>query len=96
MIVTVPIEDGYLYKLKEDVIGVGTYTDEMLMLLEPDNTTTSHSNGMIALSYLRGKYTPKYYLAPCKPRVVVIKEDKLSKFKNHLKLKGVHPIAQNI
>ena len=99
MILTSPIPDGYIFNQCGEVIGVGTYTEEDFFLLETDNTTSTHSNGMAALGYMRMKYTPEYYKVPLKsyniiePRVSETRHD-LSKFKHHQSLVGVHPLAK--
>ena len=51
MILTSPTPDGYIFNQCGEVIGVGTYTEEDFFLLETDNTTSTHSNGMAALGY---------------------------------------------
>ena len=87
--------DGFIYNLKGEVIGIGTYTGTEFILLESDNTTSTHYNGMTAMSYLRNKYTPEYYTMPLKKSNIVIPREtnKLSKYKAHPALEGVHPLA---
>jgi len=99
MILTSPTPDGYIFNFRGEVIGIGTYTEEDFFLLETDNTTSTHSNGMAALGYMRMKYTPEYYKVPVKsynniqPRISETKHD-LTKFKQHQALVGVFPLAK--
>lgn len=100
MILTTTTANGYTFDLRGEMIAVGTYSNDGFILLETDNTCTSHTNGMQALGYLRGKYTPEYYKMPVKPQNVIhprtTEEQKridMSRFSGHNALKGVHPLA---
>jgi hypothetical protein len=98
MILSNPTPDGYIFSLKDETIGVGTYTDDGFTLLECDNSTSTHRNGMLALVHLRVKHTPEFYNVPVKPHNLImprVKEvaNKLERYYNHPALKDVYPLA---
>ena len=96
MISTAPTTDGYIFYHSGEVIAVGNYTGGNFTLLETDNTTTNHPNGMIAMSYCRKKYTPEYYNIPVKnpiPERVADARQRLEQYKKHFALQDVHPVV---
>lgn len=99
MITSTPTPDGYIFNLRDETIGVGSYAgDDGFILLEKDDTTSKHRNGMLALVHLRQKYTPEFYLQPVKRDVFMPvdkqnERSKLSKYVEHASLKGVHPLV---
>lgn len=96
MISTAPTTDGYIFYNSGEIVAVGSYTGGDFLLLETDNTTTNHRNGMIAMSYCRRKYTPEYYTMPVKhpiPERVADARQKFEQYKKHFALQGVHPVV---
>ena len=88
MITTSPTDDGYIFYNKGAVVAIGNYGGGEFTLLETDNSTTTHPNGMVAMSLLRSKYTPDFYLQPVSPKHDIV-------FTN-IKKYSKHPALINI
>ena len=90
------IEDGYEFYNGDQLIAVGIYSSIGFEVAENDNGVSVHPNGVVALSYLRHKYTPEFYDKPVKfdfSKPAVIPGKRLDIFKSHPALHGVHPLA---
>lgn len=99
MITSTPLTDGYEFFNSGKLIAIGCYTSLGFELCELDNTVTVHSNGMVGMAYLRGKYTPEYYKQPVSkkhqiPATLPLRHSKkLDVFRGHPALKDVWPLA---
>lgn len=98
MITSKPIDNGYEFYNKGQLIAIGGYTTLGFELCELSNNISVHANGMLGLSYLRSKYTPEFYKTPVSPRHVIptvpLRASKrLDNFMGHPALKGVWPLA---
>lgn len=71
MITTQATPNGYIYNLNHEMIAVGSYQSNGFELLETDNTTSIHTSGMMALLYIRKKYTPEFYRMPVKKHNII-------------------------
>ena len=82
MITTSPTDDGYIFYNKGAVMGIGNYGGGKFTLLETDDSISTHPNGMVALSLLRHKYTPDFYLQPVSPKHDIVTTD-IKKYSKH-------------
>lgn len=89
MITVKHMDHGYAYILDNKEIAVGEYDNGVFMLLEEDEAST-WPNAMVALSYLRHKYTPEFYTKTfIKPVIVDNSKTTLTKYKGHIALQTI-------
>ncbi len=94
MITHITKDNGFEFFLNDSLIALGHYNDCGLELCENDHTNSTHTNGMLSLTYLREKYTPEYYQATVKEQFTVASITRIdNKFKKHPALQGVYPLA---
>lgn len=92
-------KDGYEFINNEKPIAIGCYSKLGFELYELDGSNTVHGNGMLAMSYVREKYTPEYYTSHVSNVLPVETEDntaKIRKYSGHKSLKGVWPLASEV
>ena len=86
MITCKPLEHGYGFFLDGKEVAVGEYENNVFIMLE-ENDVTQHTNAMIALMYLRRKYTPAFYNRTIiKPQVEDKYKTTLTRYKGHIAL----------
>lgn len=90
MITVKHMDHGYAFLLDDKEIAVGEYENGQFMLLEEDDVS-QWPNAMIALSYLRHKYTPSFYTRTIiKPSEVEdMSKTTLSRYKGHIALQTI-------
>lgn len=100
LLTTAPTEDGYVFYLDGELVAIGSYVKSGFILIETDDTTSRHDNGMRAMAHLRRKHMPEFYNKPVnpaydiKPRTADEPRSSFDKFKSHPLLQGVNPIAE--
>lgn len=86
--------DGYEFYFKDSLIAVGSYTKLGFEVCENDDGVSVHPNGMVAMTYIKKKYTPEFYATIPKFDFTkpVAGSNRLNTFKKHPALEGVHPL----
>ena len=83
------MDSGYAFVLDGKEIAVGEFDNGVFILLEESDSST-WPNAMLALAYLRQKYTPKFYTKSIiKPTVVDNSKTTLSRYKGHIALQTI-------
>ncbi len=83
------MDHGYAYILDDKEIAVGEYENGLFVLLEEDDMST-WPNAMIAMSYLRHKYTPSFYTKTIiKPVIEDNSKTTLTRYKGHIALQTI-------
>jgi len=89
MITCKPLDHGYGFFLDEEELAVGEYENGKFILVEDDDIT-SHPNAMIALQYLRRKFTPTFYTRTLiRPQVEDTSKTTITRYKGHIALQTI-------
>lgn len=89
MITVKHLDHGYAYIFDGKEIAVGEYDGGEFILLE-EETVTHWSNAMLALSYIRGKYTPSFYTKTIlRPVVEDNSKTTITRYKGHVALQTI-------
>lgn len=83
------MDHGYAYILNGKEIAVGEYEHGLFVLLEEDDVST-WPNAMVAMSYLRHKYTPEFYTKTIlRPVVEDNSRTTMTRYKGHIALQTI-------
>jgi len=89
MITVKHMDHGYAFLLDGKEIAVGEYENGAFILLEEDDMS-QWPNAMVALSYLRHKFTPSFYTKTIiKPVVEDNSKTTITKYKGHIALQTI-------
>jgi len=90
MITVKHLEQGYAFLLDGEEVAVGEYDNSGSFMLIENDDITQWTNAMLGLSYLRRKFTPKFYTRTILREFV---EDKskttISRYKGHIALQTI-------
>jgi hypothetical protein len=89
MITIKHMDHGYVFILNDKEIAIGEYQSGTFVLLEEDDSS-NWPNAMVALSYLRHKYTPEFFTRTIiKPVVIDNSKTTITRYKGHIALQTI-------